>query len=61
MDKKFYTNVGSLNNIDVQILCDENEIYKGNVNDVENYVKSMMYYNIELGNPTKVYVTKQQK
>lgn len=55
---KFYTNIGSLNNINVKIICDEKEIYSGNVNDAEDYVKSMMYYDIELGNPTKVYVAK---
>lgn len=60
MEKKFYTNIGSLNNMDVEIICDGNVIHTGNVDEAEDKVKAMLYYNIELGNPIKVYVTKQE-
>ncbi|MCR5146755.1 MAG: hypothetical protein K6B70_05380 [Clostridia bacterium] len=60
MEKRFYTNISSLNNIDVEVICDGNTIYTGNVNDAGADIKAMMYYNIELGNTTKVYVAKQE-
>ena len=61
MERKFFSNIGSLNNIDVKIICDGEEIYSGNVNEAREDIKSMLYYDIELGNPTNVYVTQQEK
>ena len=60
MEKRFYTNISSLNNIDVEVICDGNTIYTGNVNDAGADIKAMIYYNIELGNTTKIYVTQQE-
>lgn len=60
MGKRFYTNISSLNNIDVEVICDGNTIYTGNVNDAGADIKAMMYYNIELGNTTKIYVIQQE-
>ena len=61
MERKFFSNIGSLNNIDVKIIWDGEEIYSGNVNEAREDIKSMLYYDIELGNPTNVYVTQQEK
>ena len=60
MERKFYSNINSLNNINVQIICDGEEIYSGNVNEARDEIKAMRYYDIVLGSQTKVYVTKQE-
>lgn len=57
---KFYANINSLNNLNVEVICDGEVIHSGNVNDANADIQSMQYYNIELGTPTKVYVTKQE-
>ena len=60
MERKFYANINSLNNIDIEVICDGETIYTGKSNDADENIKSFKYYGIELGSPTKVYVTKQE-
>ena len=60
MERKFYANINSLNNIDIEVICDGEIIYTGKSNDADENIKSFKYYDIELGSPTKVYVAKQE-
>ena len=60
MEKKFYANINSLNNIDIEVICDGETIYAGNSNEADETVKTLRYFDIELGSPTKVYVAKQE-
>lgn len=60
MEKKFYANISSLNNIDIEVICDGETIYVGNSNEADETVKTLRYYDIELGSQTKVYVAKQE-
>lgn len=46
MEKRFYTNISSLNNIDVEVICDGNTIYT-------NKVSLQKQLNKLIGEPTK--------
>ena len=57
---KFYQNISSIRSMEVKIIGDDEVLYEGNVDNAPAEIKSMRYYNIELGNQANIYVTKKE-
>ncbi len=57
---RFYQNINSIRNMNVKVICDDNVIYEGNVENAPEDVGKMLYYDIKLGSTTELYTTKKE-
>lgn len=55
-NKKVYLPIGSARLLDIVVILDGIEEYRGRVEDAPEYIKKLKYSDVKMGNPITYYV-----